>query len=252
MRAARGATGIDDAHRAGTVPRPRFEAPSCGAVDANTWNQVDLADLFEIVRCVRCARLKQKSDREWWAAGCLLPAAARGDELSCSCSPKARPVTIAARSSCFRGSQSVRARQLIADRGYDSACFREALAARHHTLHSINAKPKAADPARRPALLPAPPHRDHVRQDQGLAPHRHALRPLRTHLHQRHRPRRNRHLLAQSARPPSLIITRTRLPPCRSQRVCRRLTRREHCAMTLRSVRRSMRRHSPFALGRPS
>jgi cytochrome bd-type quinol oxidase subunit 1 len=57
---------------------------------------------------------------------------------------------------------------------------------------------------RRP-LQAAQPHRAHVRQAQGLETHRHPIRPLRPHLHERDLHRRNRHLLAMSFEPRSAL-----------------------------------------------
>ena len=91
---------------------------------------------------------------------------------------------------------------LIADKGYDSDWFREALTDLEiDALHPGPVEPQGADPLRRRPLQAAQPHRAHVRQAQGLAPHRHTIRPLRPHLHERHLHRRNRHLLVMSPEP---------------------------------------------------
>ena len=91
---------------------------------------------------------------------------------------------------------------LIADKGYDSDWFREALTDLEiDALHPGPGEPQGADPLRRRPLQAAQPHRAHVRQAQGLATHRHPIRPLRPHLHERHLHRRNRHLLVMSPEP---------------------------------------------------
>ena len=67
---------------------------------------------------------------------------------------------------------------------------------RRRSLHPVQIQPQGARPSRQNALPPATPHREHVRPSQGLATHPHPLRPLRPHLHGRHRARRHCHLLA--------------------------------------------------------
>ncbi|ABQ28876.1 hypothetical protein [Acidiphilium cryptum] len=63
------------------------------------------------------------------------------------------------------------ARELLADRGYDSDAFRAALLERGITpLHSINPEQERAATARQGALPAAPPHREHVRSAQGQPP----------------------------------------------------------------------------------
>ena len=89
---------------------------------------------------------------------------------------------------------------LIADKGYDNDWFREALT-------DLGIEPCIPGRANRKVPIPydagplqaAQPHRAHVRQAQGLAPHRHPIRPLRPHLHERDLYRRNRHLLVMSS-----------------------------------------------------
>ena len=95
---------------------------------------------------------------------------------------------------------------LLADRGYDADWFRQALAARGTS---------ACIPSRkgRKALIPhdAVLYRRRHRietcsvasracpgEGRGLAAYPHPLRPMRTRLHVRHRPRRIHHLLDQS------------------------------------------------------
>ena len=92
--------------------------------------------------------------------------------------------------------------RLIADKGYDSDWFRQALTVLEITpCIPGRGEPKGADPLRRRPLQAAQPHRANVRQAQGLATHRHTIRPLRPHLHERHLHRRNRHLLVMSSEP---------------------------------------------------
>ena len=91
---------------------------------------------------------------------------------------------------------------LIADKGYDSNWFREAL-----TDLRIEPASREGPTARRRSLTTktlqaAQPHRAHVRQAQGLAPHRHPIRPLRPHLHE-----------AQSASPQPLRFPATNDEP---------------------------------------
>ena len=71
----------------------------------------------------------------------------------------------------------------------------------HRRLHPLDALAQAAHPARPNALPTTPPHREHVRPPQGLAAHRHALRPLPSHLPRSHHPRRYRYILARSMSP---------------------------------------------------
>ena len=89
------------------------------------------------------------------------------------------------------------ARYLIADRGYDSAWFREALAPRgiEPCIPSTRSR-KIPYRLRQGSLSPAPQGREPVRQAQGLAAHRHPLRPMRPHLLLGHLHRSRRHLLA--------------------------------------------------------
>jgi IS5 family transposase len=74
------------------------------------------------------------------------------------------------------------AETLIADKGYDSDAFREALAGRG-------------------IVSAAPQSREHVRKAKRLAAYLNALRPLRPHILQRYLHRGNRYLLARSMSP---------------------------------------------------
>ncbi|RKK03039.1 hypothetical protein EBE87_25460 [Pseudoroseomonas wenyumeiae] len=91
-----------------------------------------------------------------------------------------------------------RAKEMLRDKGYDSRRFREALIA----LGIIPCIPstrsrKTLIPLRQAGLSATPSHQEHGRPHQGLAPRRHALRPLRPHLLLRHLPRCDRPLLDQ-------------------------------------------------------
>ena len=100
------------------------------------------------------------------------------------------------------------ARELLADRGYDSSHFRAALLERGIVPCIPSTRSRKVEPPYNKIDLPtAPPHREHVRPYQGLAPHRNTLRPLRSHLLLRHLHRSNRHLLAHVVSPePGLMV----------------------------------------------
>ena len=89
-----------------------------------------------------------------------------------------------------------RAKELLADKGYDADWFRAALAKRG-VAACIPSKSnrKVAIPHDAALYQPAPQNREHVRAAQGLAAHPHPLRPLRPHLHVGNLHRRSRHLL---------------------------------------------------------
>ena len=89
-----------------------------------------------------------------------------------------------------------RAKELLADKGYDADWFREALANRRIAacIPSKSTR-KSRDPPRRP-LQTAPQNREHVRQAQGLETRPHPIRPLRPRLLLGNLHRRSRHLLA--------------------------------------------------------
>lgn len=70
-----------------------------------------------------------------------------------------------------------------------------------HGLQWRDALTQADHPARRRALPPTQPHRDHVWQTEGLAPRRDTLRPMCTRLLQCHHPGRHRHILAGAMSP---------------------------------------------------
>jgi putative transposase len=70
------------------------------------------------------------------------------------------------------------ARELLADRGYDSNRFRAELAARGMTPCIPSTKSRKVPLLYDKVLYrlsTAPPHREHVRPPQGLAPRRHTL-----------------------------------------------------------------------------
>ena len=110
-------------------------------------------------------------------------------------------------------------RELIADRGYDSARLtalralppaRTGLQTRGITpCIPFNSQSEGPYPTRHYALPPTPAHRDPVRPAERLATHRHARRPARAHLPRSHHPRRHRHLLAQSMSPEPNAPART-------------------------------------------
>jgi len=90
-----------------------------------------------------------------------------------------------------------KARAMLGDRG-----LRRRLVPRrpdrpgHRAMHPAQGQTQGPYRLRQDALPPAPQDREHVRPPQGLVPHPHPLRPMRPHLHVRHRHRRYRHLLA--------------------------------------------------------
>jgi putative transposase len=85
-----------------------------------------------------------------------------------------------------------KARQLLADKGYDADGFRAA----HRRLHPFQVQPESRHSPRRRPLQTAPQNREHVRKAQGLATPPHPIRPLRPHLLLGNLHRRSRHLLA--------------------------------------------------------
>ena len=88
------------------------------------------------------------------------------------------------------------AKELPGHKGYDSSRVRHALAERGIAPCTPSSKSrKIPIPYDKVLLSAAPPHREHVRPPQALAPHRHALRSMRPHLHVRHLPRNHRPLL---------------------------------------------------------
>ena len=94
-----------------------------------------------------------------------------------------------------------RAKELLADKGYDADWFRQALAKRKIAAcipSKSNRKYRSNTTA---CSTAAPQDREHVRQAQGLAAHPHPLRPMRPYLHVSNLHRRNRHLLDQSMSP---------------------------------------------------
>jgi transposase len=90
-----------------------------------------------------------------------------------------------------------KAKDLLADKGYDADWFRTALATRGvAACIPLKIQPKTPDPARRRALQATPQNREHVWADQRLAAHPNPIRPMRPHLLLSHPHRRGRHLLA--------------------------------------------------------
>jgi len=81
-------------------------------------------------------------------------------------------------------SQLPQAKELLADKGYDSDWFRHALA--HHPMHPANGQSQGPARLRRTTRSPATQDREPVCTPQGLVTHRHSLRPLRVHIHVRH------------------------------------------------------------------
>ena len=79
------------------------------------------------------------------------------------------------------------AKAMLGDRNYDADRLRAALIAKGIAQ---------CIPSKRNRKVLISPHREQVRQAQGLVPHPHPLRPLRIHLLLSHRHRRYRHLLA--------------------------------------------------------
>ena len=94
------------------------------------------------------------------------------------------------------------AETLIADKGYDSHAFREALAGRGITpCNSTASQAPVARNILQDLVSTAPQGREHVRKAKRLAAYLNALRPLRPHILQRHLHRGNRYLLARSMSP---------------------------------------------------
>jgi transposase len=89
-----------------------------------------------------------------------------------------------------------KAKELLADKGYDADWFRETLVQRK-IAPCIPSKSNRKVPIPHDAVLYRQRQdRDHVRQDQGLAPRPHPIRLLRPHLLLGDLHRCNRHLLA--------------------------------------------------------
>jgi transposase len=84
---------------------------------------------------------------------------------------------------------------LIADRGYDADWFREALKDKG-IKPCIPGRKSRGRPLRQAPLQTPQPHRDHVRQPEGLAPHRYTLRQRREDFPVRRRLGRYRPVLA--------------------------------------------------------
>ena len=95
---------------------------------------------------------------------------------------------------------------IIADKGYDSDAFRDALAGRGITP-CIPPRAKRRSPATycktlyRHFVSTAPQGREYVRKAKRLAAYLNVLRPLRSHILQRCLHRGNRYLLAPSMSP---------------------------------------------------
>ena len=83
---------------------------------------------------------------------------------------------------------------IIADKGYDSDAFRDALAGRHHALHPTASQAPVARNILQDSVSTAPQGREHVRKAKRLAAYLNALRPLRPHILQRYLHRGNRYL----------------------------------------------------------
>ena len=88
-----------------------------------------------------------------------------------------------------------RAKELLADKGYDSDWFRAALMAQGTTPCIPPRKNRKVQYHYDKELYRQRQDRERLRQNQGLAQGRNPLRPMRTHLHVRHLHRRNRMLL---------------------------------------------------------
>ena len=89
-----------------------------------------------------------------------------------------------------------KARELLADKGYDADWFRAALA-KHGVTACIPSKSNRTVAIPHDAIhKAAPQNREHVRTAQGLAAHPHPIRPLRPHLFLSNLYRRSRHILA--------------------------------------------------------
>ena len=90
-----------------------------------------------------------------------------------------------------------KAKELLADKGYDADWFRAALAERGiAACIPSKSNRKVAIPYDARPLQAAPQNRKHVRTAQRLAPHPHPIRPLRPHLLVGNLHRRSRRLLA--------------------------------------------------------
>ena len=117
------------------------------------------------------------------------------------------------------------AETIIADKGYDSDAFRDALAGRGITP-CIPPRAKRRSPATYCKTLYRQRHKvENVRKAKRLAAYLNALRPLRPHILQRYLHRGNRYLLARSMSPdPSTDYVRSvsrLLPMLRDARVAR-------------------------------
>ena len=86
------------------------------------------------------------------------------------------------------------AETLIADKGYDSDAFREALAGRGITsLRSTASQAPVTRNILQDSVSTAPQGREYVRQAKRLTAYLNALRPLRPHILQRYLHRGNRY-----------------------------------------------------------
>ena len=94
-----------------------------------------------------------------------------------------------------------KAKTLIADPGYDSNWFREALKSGESSPAFHQPKAARRRSTMRDNLPPAPQNREPLRQAQGLAAHRNALRPMRPHILLRRLHRCYSRLLSQSMSP---------------------------------------------------
>jgi transposase len=94
------------------------------------------------------------------------------------------------------------ATMLLADKGYDADWFREALEEKGISA-CIPARRGRKNPAGHDRKLYKQRHRieNLFRPPQGLAPHRHPLRPMRRFVPLRHLYRRDRHILVVSPDP---------------------------------------------------
>jgi hypothetical protein len=72
---------------------------------------------------------------------------------------------------------------------------------RHHAVHPAPEGAQDRRPVRQNPVSETPPHREHVRPPQGLAPHRNPVRPMRRHFPLRLRPRRRHSVLVVSPEP---------------------------------------------------
>jgi hypothetical protein len=88
---------------------------------------------------------------------------------------------------------------LIADKGVEAQPVPPCpVQSQNHTLHSRTLEPKSLDHLRHQNLQATQSDRAHVRQAQGLAPHRHPPLALRPHFHERHLRPCNRHIPVMS------------------------------------------------------